>query len=164
MDMQRDDIEFEADRVEETTSPCDRVPIEQVDCDLLDVALALSFEWRELVNLVGAAPGCACPTARSAVTLAHKAVHGNAAVARRLEAQLDLMHGAALDRLAARGPHCIAAALVGRDLREARDLAGDVWALGSSADPDAAGLRRWVSRALFVDGLLALQAQAEARA
>ena len=69
-----------------------RRPIEEVECSGLDVVLALTFEPRELVNLLGGADRTSCE--RAALSVVHRAVHDDPAFARRLGRMLDLLHRA----------------------------------------------------------------------
>lgn len=141
----------------------ERTPIERVECGLLDAVLALSFEPRELENLLSGAgepaPDCGCPGARGVISLAHRATHQGGALARRLEGLLDLLHARSLARLEELGPTHFAAETVARDLWAHPDLAGRVWALARCADPAAADLVRYLGRAVGLDALRALAAR-----
>lgn len=140
----------------EATSPSGRREIAEVECSALDTVLALTFEPRELTNLLaGAAAGC-CE--RSALTAVHRAVHEDAGFARRLGRLLDLLHRDAIARLAEADPFDFASRpLPARN--HARELAGRVWALSTSSDPSATKLARCMERRVILDGLERLRAE-----
>jgi len=148
-----------------------RLRIWEAACDLLDAALVLSFDPGELENAcrsagVDPAP-CACvPRAQGAVAAVHRASHADdGPLARLVERQLDLVHGAAVADLAARGPDAWRAELRQRDPWAVADLPGRVWAAATSDAPGADLLRLQLRSLLSFGGLRllgrALGAEAE---
>lgn len=138
-----------------------RLGIADVDCGLLDAVLALSFEPRELENLATRAGletgACLCSRSRELTSTIHRACHQGGAFPRHLQRLLDVLHGRELTRLEEAGFDACAGALVRGDLWEVPDLAGRLWAVATSGDPQAPLLRRFLGRALQLDALRALR-------
>lgn len=149
-------------------SSSERLPIGQVDCDLLDAVLALGFEPRELENLAsraGLARGtCLCSPSRDLVSTIHRACHVEGPFPAHLQRLLDCLHRRELERLDGEGFDAYASELVGSDLWSIPALPGRLWAVGTSAHPQAPVLRRYLVRSLQLDGLRALRSAAEQRA
>lgn len=137
-----------------------RLRIWQVECTLLDAVLLLTFDGRELSNLARAAgvelPACRCPDERALVAAVHRACHAETPLALQLERLLDLMHRGALDALQAYGLEAFGGDLVGRDLWAVPHLAARLWAVLTSPDPAADGLRAYLRGALAFDGVRSL--------
>lgn len=133
-----------------------RRAIEEVECSGLDVVLALTFEPRELMNLLGQADRKSCE--RAALSAVHRGVHEDPAFARRLGRMLDLLHQEPIARLEGADAFDFASRPLPDD-DHARELAGRVWALATSSDPSAAKLARCMERRVVLDGLERLRAE-----
>ena len=137
--------------------PRARLTLDEVDCVLLDATLLLTFDDGELSNLLGperqAAPG------RTLVDRLHARCHRDGALARQVQAALDLVHGRAVRDLEAMGVADLGRALLARDLWAVDGLAGWLWALATTPGASADAVRAAVRRALVVDGLRSVRAR-----
>ena len=136
----------------------DRARIWEADCGLFDAVLSFSFETEELLNCCRSAGvevrACRCHDLGAAVLgTVHRICHDDTPLARLMERRLNVVHGRALEQVAAEGFEALGAALTRGPLFEVDDLAGKLWALAVSAHPDAEGLRTNVRGRLALTGL-----------
>lgn len=123
----------------------ERRRIWEVSCGLMDPILTMTFEERELENLLSRAgqvlPRCGCaPLSQSLVLAAHAACHErNGALACLIESQLDVIHSAAIELLEEEGPGPLLHP-IWEGAGVVADLAGRLWALGTWLDPLASEL------------------------
>lgn len=142
-----------------------RLRIWQVECTLLDAVLLLTFDARELSNLARSAgvevSTCRCPDERALVATVHRACHAETPLALQLERLLDLLHRGALEAVRTYGLETFGRDLIGRDLWAVPHLAARLWAVLTSSDPAADGLRAYLRGALAFDGVRALAGRAQ---
>lgn len=145
-----------------------RLRIWQVECQLLDAVLMLTFDGRELSNLARSAgvevSACRCPDERALLATIHCACHAETALALQLERLLDLVHRGALEALQTFGLETFGGELVGRDLWAISHLSARLWAVLTCADPKADGLRAYLRGALAFDGVRSLVSRVQSRA
>lgn len=149
-------------RIDTKRARAARTPIEDVDCGLLDLVLAVTFDRGELENLLSGAglehQGCRCHPGRSPIAHTHHAAHAGGPFARRLEGLLDVVQGSALARLE-RGDDLDEVLGDLSDLGGRADLAALAWAVCRSTRDDVEVLRPRFARALAIDAARALAAR-----
>ncbi len=118
-----------------------RKRIWEVDCWSLDAAIAASFDWRDLVNMLqGQESGAALTADESllelqAQCLIHECCHSENDISVRVENLLNAWHQTIIRQLACKSPCQIAECIFTMPFERREAYGGLCWALGS--DPRA---------------------------
>ncbi len=118
-----------------------RIPIWQLDCRVVDLALVGSFDWQELANLLSsqhaAMPECRCvvPVSDRVVKAVHDLCHRDGPVARLVQARLDRLHRAMIERVAEADAHALVDLALRGTFPAGAYLPGLVWAVFTDPRP-----------------------------
>tara|TARA_R110002072_G_scaffold22335_3_gene77960 strand:- start:454 stop:867 length:414 start_codon:yes stop_codon:yes gene_type:complete len=134
----------------------------------MDAILALSFERRELENVLAAAEvslpePCRCmPASQVVILAAHALCHEDNAVSQVLGRQLDLLHARSVARLAARGLEAFLRPVLLQP-EDLSDLGGRLWAIATSLDEGTHLAVAQVRSALAMGGIRLLAERTQDR-
>jgi hypothetical protein len=125
-----------------------RKRIWEVDCMSLDTAVAASFDWRELVNILQGS-GHVLDLQRSeshlefqAHSLIHECCHSENSISVRIEGLLNEWHKKAIAQIEHRTPAEVAEYVLGAGWKKKSSYAGLFWALGSDSREGCDCIRR----------------------